>query len=146
MVKSKPHFLLVFFLLLPFQWEALAQPDASEFQPFELVDGRDTRWADVRISFDDWEWLRKEYGDDINGYSLNGYGVQGLVLATRIINGLPAYTESMDPNSEINTCYIHFKKYDEAIETIKLASEMINDKRLIIEAIEVAQKEGFDEW
>lgn len=124
----------------------MAQTATSDFHPFKLVDSRETEWADVRISFDDWDWLKEKYGDEFDDYSFNGYGIQGLVFAARVLKGLPAASDTMDPNSETSTCYIHFKTYEEAIETIKIAFEMINSKRLILKSIKVARNEGFDEW
>jgi len=119
--------------------------DRSDFQPFKLIDNRKSKWADVRVSFDSWGWLKKTHGDNVDGYYLNGYGVQGLVLAARVLKRLPAYTSTMDLNSEGDTCYMIFQNYDEAIETIQIASEMINDKSLLVESIKIAKEYRLNE-
>ncbi len=110
------------------------------------MDYRQTELRDVRVSFNNWNWINDRYGDEINGYYLDdGYGVQGLVLAARVLKGLPAYTNTMVPDSEGGTCYIIFGDYEEAVETIRIASEMINDKALILKAIDIARENGFNE-
>jgi hypothetical protein len=141
---------LIFLILLiscstSAQEKTVSQIEKPKFHPFELIDNRESEWSDVRISFDNWDWLKETHGDEINGYYLNGYGVQGLVLAARVLKGLPIYTDTMDPNSEGDTCYIIFEDYDEAIETIQIAAEMINDKSIILKSIDTARENGFDE-
>lgn len=117
----------------------------SDFQPFTFVDNSQSKWGDLRVSFDNWEWLKETHGDDIDGYYLNGYGVQGLVLAARLLKGLPAYTPTMELNSEGDTCYLIFQSYDEAIETIQIASEMINNKSFLLQSIKVAKHHRLNE-
>jgi len=141
--------ILSLILLISFSTSAqeriVNQSEESKFHPFELIDNRESQWSDVRVSFNNWDWLKETHGDEINGYYLNGYGVQSLVLAARLLKGLPAYSDTMEPNSEGDTCYLIFGSYDEAVETIQIASEMINDKNLILKAIDSARENELEE-
>ena len=120
--------------------------DKTTFAPFELIDCRDTEWGDVRLSFNDWSWLNETYGTDtIEGYYLNGYGVQGLVLACRIAAGLDAYPDGLEPNSEGDTCFLHFSDLDVAIETIQLAQDMIGDRDKIAAMVAVARDHDLED-
>ena len=120
--------------------------DKTTFAPFELIDCRDTEWADVRLSFDDWSWLSETYStDSIEGYYLNGYGIQGLVLASRIAAGLDLYPDGLDPNSEGDTMFFHFSDLDMALETAKLAQEMILDREKIVAMIGVARENDLED-
>ena len=38
--------------------------DKETFAPIELINALDSEWKDVRLSFTDWEWLKRTYGDD----------------------------------------------------------------------------------
>jgi len=115
--------------------------DRITFAPFVLQDCGDD---EVRLMFYDWEWLRKKYGgDSIGGYYLNGPGVEGLVLATREMNGLIPDPDTMDPNSEGDACYIHFTDFDEAVRTASLCAKMIQDPSLIKKAAKIAEENGF---
>lgn len=115
--------------------------DRTTFSPFILEDARDSEWEDVRLEFSDWPWLKALCGgDDIDGYYLNGYGVQGLVLATRLLHGLVPAVETMHLNSEGGTCYIHFTEFDEAVRTATLCAAMIRDKKLLRQAAAVAKE------
>ena len=76
---------------------------------FKLLDARNSKWKDIRLSFSDWDWLKATYGSDgIEGYYFNGPGVEGLVKAARMDAGLDPEAEGIDYNSEGGTCYIHF--------------------------------------
>ncbi len=150
-MRCEMKYLLISLTLLLTSFEIQAQEitvtqiEQSKFYPFELIDNRESEWSDVRISFSNWDWLKEKYGNEIEGYYLNGYGIQGLVLAARILKGLPAYSATMEPMSEGDTCFILFGDYSEAIETVTIASEMINDKSLIMQSITVARDNGFEE-
>ncbi|MHC6657021.1 hypothetical protein [Aeromonas salmonicida] len=56
--------------------------DKESFSPFVLHNCLDTEWKDVRLSFDDWGLFQMIYGSyTVDGYYMNGYGVEGLVKA-----------------------------------------------------------------
>ncbi len=118
--------------------------DRTTFAPFVLHDCRDTEYKDTRLEFSDWEWLHDFCeGDYIEDYYLNGPGVEGLVMATRQLNGLEADPDSMDPNSEGDACYIHFSNFEEAVQTAELCAAMIKDKNLLRQAAATAEENGF---
>jgi hypothetical protein len=120
--------------------------DKTTFAPFELIDCRNTEWADVRLSFNDWSWLNETHGSDtIDDYYLNGYGLQGLVLAARVAAGLDPYPDGMEPNSEGDTLFLHFSDIDVAVETARLAQEMILDREKIVAMIEVARENDLED-
>ncbi len=120
--------------------------DKSTFAPFELIDCRDTKWGDLRLSFSDWAWLTDTHGTDtIDGYYLNGYGVQGLVLAARIAAGLEAYPQGLEPDSEGDTCFLHFTSLNDAVDTAQLAKEMIGDRSKIAALIVVARENDLED-
>ena len=120
--------------------------DKTSFAPFTLIDCRKTQWPGVRLSFSDWDWFEEKYKtNEINNYYLNGYGIQGLVIAARISAGLKAYPNGLDPNSEGDTCYLIFDDLETAVKTATLASEMINDLDKITRLIAVARQNGLEE-
>jgi len=122
--------------------------DKTTFYPFELIDARNTEWRNVRLSFSDWDWFKKTHkSDTIDGYYMNGYGIQGLVLASRIAAGLEAYADCMEPNSEGDSCYIMFEDSDleTAIETARLAHAMINDRDLLEKMIVIARDNDLED-
>ncbi len=120
--------------------------DPTTFFPFILIDNRDSKWSDVRLSFSNWEWFKKKYGTDtINDYYFNGYGIQGLILASRIATGLEPFKEGIDPNSEGDTCYFIFQELSDATETAQLACQMINNLDLIKKMIKIARENDLEE-
>ncbi len=124
----------------------MSKIDKETYFPFELIDGRGSQWDDVRLSFSAWDWFKDKYGTDtIDGYYINGYGVQGLVLASRVSAGLPAYPDDLDPNSEGDTCYLIFQDHDLAVETAQLAKKMISSRALIEKMITVARKHDLED-
>ncbi|MCP3943484.1 MAG: hypothetical protein GY710_18670 [Desulfobacteraceae bacterium] len=120
--------------------------DKTTFFPFILIDNRDSEWSDVRLSFSDWEWFKEKYGTDtINDYYINGYGIQGLVSASRIAAGVEPFPDGMDPNSEGDTCYFIFEELSVAVETAKLACQMINNLNNIEKMTIAARKNDLEE-
>ncbi len=120
--------------------------DKTTYYPFEIIDCRDSEWNDVRLSFDDWSWFKETYKTDtINDYYMNGYGIQGLVLASRIAVGLDAYPDDLEPDSEGDTCFLIFQDYDSAIETAKLAKEMISSQAAIEKMIVIARENDLED-
>jgi len=120
--------------------------DKTTFAPFELIDCRDTEWSDVRLSFSDWSWLHETHGTDtIDDWYLNGYGVQGLVLAARVAAGLNAFPEGLEPNSEGDTCFIHFEDLDLAVETAQLGQAMIGDRDKVTALVAVARENDLED-
>lgn len=120
--------------------------DDVTFAPFILHDFRDLETKDVRLEFNDWDLLHKLVGDDyIGDYYLNGYGVQGLVIGSRILAGLDPMPAGVMPGSEAGACYMHFEDINTAVETALLAKAMIVDRTKIEKCAEVAKEEGFDD-
>lgn len=120
--------------------------DKTTFFPFILIDNRDSEWSDVRLSFSDWEWFKEKYGTDtINDYYINGYGIQGLVLASRIAAGVEPFPDCMDPDSEGDTCLFIFEKLSGAVETAQFACQMINNINNIKKMIIVAREHNLEE-
>jgi hypothetical protein len=120
--------------------------DAKTYAPFTLQNCLATEWKDVRLSFNDWDWLHEKYGgDEVDDYYLNGYGVEGLVKAVLFKENFDLESDDIDFNSEGDTCFIHFKKLDEAVKTAELVSSMIGNAKLMKKMIKVAQDEGFED-
>jgi hypothetical protein len=117
--------------------------DRDTFAPFILRNALDTEWADVRLEFSDWDWLHGKYGDTVDGYYLNGYGVEGLDKATRSANGLDPWGEGIDYNSEGDACYVHFKSMEEVLRTAALSVEMISSVAGLKAAIQLAEENGW---
>jgi hypothetical protein len=119
--------------------------DMQTFYPFILHDCRDTEWNDVRLEFANWEWIHKFLGgDSVSNHYLNGPGIEGLVIATRILHGLDPEPDTMDCNSEGDTCYIHFSDFEEAVRTAAICSEMIKDRAKLLQAIAIADEDRND--
>jgi hypothetical protein len=121
-------------------------PSDNPYAPFKLENLLNTEWKDVRLSFSDWEWLRARHGEDeIDGYYLNGYGVEGLVKAVLSGDGIDLDNADIHFNSEGDTCYIHFKTLDLATRAAELAARMIRDRQSIIDMIAIARERGLEE-
>ena len=130
----------------------MAQPqfidgrDSTTYAPFVLIDSRDSEWKDLRLQFSDHAWTQANIGDDYIGECyLNGYGIQGLVFAALLQAGLDPVPAGVEPNSEGDTCYIHFSNFETAVETATLAYEMIHDKAKRTACAELAVEEGLDD-
>ncbi|MCO1337022.1 hypothetical protein MO867_22110 [Microbulbifer sp. OS29] len=124
----------------------MSNTDKTTFHPFIVIDGRDSEWSDVRVSFDNWGWLQEAYKTDIiNDYHMNGYGIQALVLAARVAAGLDVYPADLDLNSEGDTCYLIFKNYASAVETAGLAKEMITSRKAIEKMINIAREHNLED-
>ncbi len=120
--------------------------DNHTFAPFTLYNALDSEWKDVRLSFSEWDWMEKVYdADTIDDYYLNGYGVEGLVKAVLLTNGIDIEDSGIHWNSEGDTCYVHFQDMNLAIRVAELASEMIADGHKLREAIKVARENGFED-
>ena len=120
--------------------------DKTTFAPFELIDALDTKWSDIRLSFNDWNWFDETHGTDtIDDYYMNGHGLLGLVLASRAAAGLEAYPEGLEPNSEADTCYMHFSDLETAVETARLGQEMISDRKKLEATIIVAREHDLED-
>jgi hypothetical protein len=120
--------------------------DRTTFAPVKLIDQRNSNWKDVRLSFDAWEELRGVCGgESVEGYYLNGHGVQGLIRACRFHAGLDPDAKGINYNSEADTCFIHFSKLEDAVQTAQLASDMLKDRNKIAAMIRIARAKGFDD-
>lgn len=120
--------------------------DKYSFAPFVLSDQLHTPWRDVRLLFNDWDWLQERYGVDTwDDYYLNGYGIQGLVMACRVAAALEPYVEGIHYNSEGDTCLIHFTHMEEAIVTATAAAHMIRNRATLEAMIQLARDNGFED-
>ena len=120
--------------------------DPSRYAPFKIEDARDTKWNDIRVSFSEWDWLREQYGShEIDGYYLNGYGVEGLVKALLLRQGMNPSDPDIHWNSEGGTCYIQFKSLDRAVRVAELAAQMIRNRQQLEAMIAVAREHGFED-
>lgn len=120
--------------------------DMTTFAPFILIDSRDSEWKDVRLEFSDWDWREKHIGGDYLGeVYLNGPGIQGLVFAARLAAGLDPIPAGVEPDSEADTCYIHFSDLETAVETATLAHAMIHDPQKRSECADLAVEEELDD-
>lgn len=120
--------------------------DRTTFAPFLLENALSTEWRDVRLVFDDWDWVQEKYGaDTIDGYYLNGYGVEGLVKATLLANGLDPDDSAIDYDSEGDTCNIHFKSTEQATRAAEMSAAMFSDRDELVRMIGVARGEGFED-
>ncbi len=92
--------------------------------------------------------MGEHYGNYFEDYYLNGHGVGGLVKACRLHAGLeldPGRDETsgldlIHYNSEADTCYIHFLKLEDAVETARLAAEMIHDPAKMSAMVKIANE------
>lgn len=119
--------------------------DRHTFAPVTLFNALATEWRDVRVSFGDWQWLGEKYGESVDDYYLNGYGVEGLTKACRLQAGLAPEDDGIDFNSEADTCYIHFSDLDEAIKTAQLLTDMLHDGEKLRAMIKIARKHDFED-
>jgi hypothetical protein len=120
--------------------------DRATFAPVVLINALHSEWQDVRLSFDAWDWLHELCGgDSLDGYDLNGYGVQGLVLACRLAAGLEPEADGIHYNSEGDTCFIHFASLDAAAETARLAAAVLQSRPAIAAMVAVARDHGFED-
>lgn len=120
--------------------------DNKTFAPVQLINAMDSEWKDIRLCFADWEWLHRICdGDTVDDYYLNGYGIQGLVMACRLNAGLEVEAEGIDYNSEGDACYIHFENLEDAVETAQLLVAMLKSPAKMLAMIEVARENGFED-
>ena len=120
--------------------------DETTFAPIVLIDCRDSKWKDIRLSFSDWDALQAvAAGDTVDGFYLNGYGVQCLVMACRANAGLDVEHEGIVYDSEADTCFIHFKHLDEATRTAELLQSVLRDKARLEEMVSIAREHGFED-
>src|SRR5688572_7887923 len=116
--------------------------DSITFAPFVLIDSRE-EWGNVRLEFSDHGWTTAHIGSDYIGECyLNGYGIQGLVIAARLAAGLDPLPPGIELDSEGDTCHIYFADLQTAVETAVLAQQMIIDPRKRERCAAVAIKEG----
>ena len=114
--------------------------DRETFFPFILRDARDDKeLPDIRLEFSDSKWLKSRYRNIPFLMGYNGDDIQGLVIATRVLNNLEAVSEGMHLNSESSTCYIHFIDYEECCKTANLCCRMIHSKKLLRQAIALSE-------
>lgn len=120
--------------------------DRVTFAPFVLTDGRQTKWQNLCLFFCDWAWFERVHGSDkIDGYYLNGYGIQGLVEAVMFDAGIRPPQGDVELSSEADTCFVYFKDLDTAVTVASAASAMIQDRAALRRMIQVARAQGFED-
>ena len=93
-----------------------------------------------------WDWLDRTAGaDTLDGYHLNGYGIQGSVQAALFAANLEMRPDEVHFDSEGDTCNIHFKNLDDAVRAANLACEMINDPAALARMVRIARERGFED-
>jgi hypothetical protein len=119
---------------------AAAKP-AGSVAPFTIDDIAD---RGVRLSFFDWGWLEKQHGSiEIDGYYMNGPGVEGLVQAVMFANKIES--DDIEGDSEGDACLLYFPNVALATRVGQLAAAMIKDRAQLAKTIEIARAEGFED-
>ena len=120
--------------------------DSATFFPFILRNAFGPEGEDYRLVFADWEWLHQKFGSDtISGLYLNGTGLEALIKASRLENHLPLAEDRINYNSEGDTCYIQFSRFEDACATARIAREVLQDRILLEAAIRRIKAENLDE-
>jgi len=120
--------------------------DRTTFAPFELHDCRSTQWNDVRLTFHDWDAVHAlAGGESLEGYYLNGYGVEGLVKAAMLGAGVDPERDDIHGNSEGDTCNLHFQDLETAVKAAGAARAMMASKEALLAAVAVAREHGFED-
>lgn len=118
--------------------------DRVSFAPFALQDCLETKWADVRLYFDDWHWYDKNYqSDKIDGYYMNGYGIEGLVRA--VLSDAQMVDSAISYSSDSDTCNVHFKDMNIAAKVASLAAQMIADREKLTAMIKIVREQGLED-
>ena len=121
--------------------QTVAAKPASSVAPFKIDDiaGRG-----VRLSFFDWSWLEKQHGSiEIDGYYMNGPGVEGLVQAVMFANKIES--DDVEGDSEGDACLLYFPNVALATRVGELAAAMIKDRAQLAKSITLAREEGFED-
>lgn len=121
--------------------------DIKTYAPFVLTERGE---QDFIVQFYDWDWIFSTYSADvvdgsIDGYYMNGPGIEGLVRAAILRSGLDEDALNIFYNSEGNTCFIEFKSLDEAARVAEISAAMINDRTSLLAMIRVARSHGFED-
>ena len=129
--------------------------DRKTYAPFHLADARGRPFhlegtPPFHLSFNDWGWLFSTYAaylsdEAMDGYYLNGPGVEGLVLAVRLASGRYPDDSGIFSNSEGDTCIVQFSTLDEAVHVAELAADMIKDRQKLLATIKVARDQGYED-
>ncbi|MDB5385914.1 MAG: hypothetical protein JWM11_1560 [Planctomycetaceae bacterium] len=117
--------------------------DKTTFAPVEL--SKHPEGAYIQFLVCDWGRIHGAFGDTVDDYYLNGYGIEGLVMACRLHAGLEPEADNMEYNSEGDACYICFENLDDAVETAQLVSQTLNDRKTLEAMISVARENGFED-
>jgi hypothetical protein len=66
-------------------------------------------------------------------------------MACRLKAGLDPGAEGIVYNSEGDTCFIHFSNLEDAVQTARLAADILRDRGKIAAMIEVARENGLED-
>jgi len=107
----------------------------SSVAPFTINDMGDN----VRLSFFDWSWLEKQHGSiEIDGYYMNGPGVEGLVQAVMFANKIER--DDIEGDSEGDACLLYFPNLALATRVGELAAAMMKDRAQLAKTIVIARE------
>ena len=121
--------------------QTVAAKPAGSVAPFKIDDIAD---RGVRLSFFDWSWLEKQHGSiEIDGYYMNGPGVEGLVQAVMFANKIES--DDIEGDSEGDACLLYFPNVALATRVGELAAAMIKDRAQLAKTITIAREEGFED-
>lgn len=120
--------------------------DRTTYAPFVLHDCRHTQWKDVRLTFDNWEHIDELIGEnELDGYYLNGYGVEGIVRAAMVDADIDVDDDRIHCNSEGDACNLHFKELALAEAAAIAAAAAFKTKKALAKAIACAREHGFED-
>lgn len=120
--------------------------DRTTYAPFVLRDCRTTKWKDVRLMFDRWDHLQAlAGGESLDGFYLNGYGVEGLVKAAMVDADIDVDDDGIHCNSEADTCNVHFKDFAVAVRAARAAAALFKTKATLVKAVACAREHGFED-
>jgi len=120
--------------------------DRKTYAPFVLHDCRKTQWKDVRLTLDDWDYVTKlAGGESVDGYYLNGYGVEGLVKAAMVSAGLDPAADGVHGNSEGDTCNVHFTDLATAVAAATAAAKALANRKSLTAIVAKARELGFED-
>lgn len=116
----------------------------DESTPFRITDLSTDEGSCHRLLFADWDWLHAHVGSDsVDGYYLNGSGVEGLVRAAMLDAGIQFSDGAVEYNSEGDVCCIEFENLHDANAAMKLAQRMFDDSVRLRTLAAIARREGF---
>lgn len=111
--------------------------DRTTFAPFVLEDARATEWHDVRVSFEEWDWLEEKLGltpcePGLTGHDLGEF-LEGWIEKNELVRAEGGYFN----NSEGSTCYFHFTELADAVRVSDFCAKLFHDATRLRAALEM---------